>query len=118
MEKDRECSSVYFHRPPESLNCAQSIMKGFQQEFGVSQEEIEAFRAWGGGRAEGGLCGALFAAETLLARRGLASVSDGFKRRVGFKTCKEIKANEACSCPDCVQIADELVSEALRESKE
>ncbi|MCQ2219503.1 MAG: C-GCAxxG-C-C family protein [Paludibacteraceae bacterium] len=113
MEKDRECSSVYFHRPPESLNCAQSIMKGFQEEFGVSNEEIEAFRAWGGGRAEGGVCGALFAADTLLKRRNLGSIAKGFEKKVGYITCKEIKGNQACSCPDCVRIADELMVEIL-----
>ncbi|MBO4804686.1 MAG: redox-active protein [Paludibacteraceae bacterium] len=112
MEKERECSAVYFHRPPESLNCAQSIMKGFQKEFQVSDAEIEEFRAWGGGRAEGGLCGALFAADTLLKRRGLGSIASGFEKRVGYKTCKEIKG-KACSCPDCVRIADELLSEVM-----
>lgn len=113
MEKEKGSSALFFHRPPESLNCAQSIMKGFQEEFQVSDAEVEEFRAWGGGRAEGGLCGALFAADTLLKRRGLGSIASGFEKKVGYKTCKEIKGNRACSCPDCVRIADELLSEVL-----
>ena len=62
----RNKSLSYFHIPPESLNCAQAILKGFQQEFGITDQEIEEFRNNGGGRAEGGICGALFAAEKLL----------------------------------------------------
>lgn len=116
MEK-RECSSVYFHREPEKLNCAQSILKGFQKEFSVSDAEVEEFRAWGGGRAEGGVCGALFAADTLLKRNGLPSISGDFAKRVGYTTCKEIKGNKACSCPDCVRIADELLLASLAQNK-
>ncbi|MCQ2193891.1 MAG: C-GCAxxG-C-C family protein [Paludibacteraceae bacterium] len=116
MEKERENSSVYFHRPPETLNCAQSIMKGFQKEFGVSDEEIEAFRAWGGGRAEGGVCGALYAADILLKRKGMPSISAEFAKKVGATTCKEIKGNQLCSCPNCVRIADELMVELMEKT--
>jgi hypothetical protein len=58
-------SQHYFHALPENLNCAQAILKGFQKEFNISDQEIEEFRAWGGGRTKGGMCGALFAAERL-----------------------------------------------------
>lgn len=49
----------YFHKEPEKLNCAQSILKAWQEDFEISDETIEEFRQWGGGRAEGGVCGAL-----------------------------------------------------------
>jgi hypothetical protein len=101
-------SDQYFHILPENLNCAQAVLKGFQKEFNIADSEIEEYRAWGGGRVEGGMCGALFAAERLLGQIGKESVIQEFQKKAGSTLCKEIKANKF-SCPECVRIADELV---------
>ena len=44
-----------FFRTEEKLNCAQAVLRYFE----FPPEKIEALRAAGGGRAPGGLCGAL-----------------------------------------------------------
>jgi len=102
-------SEEYFHRQPDNFNCAQSILKGFQREFRISDETVEKFRAFGGGRAEDGLCGALYAANYLMEKIGKKSVNESFIRKVNHEKCKEIKAHKYCSCEECVRIADGLI---------
>ena len=76
-------SDYYFHLLPENLNCAQSVLKGFQKEFNITETEIENFRAWGGGRAEGGICGAVFAADRILSQIGKESIAGDFRIKAG-----------------------------------
>ena len=108
----RKKSSPHFHTPPEKLNCAQAVLKGFQQEFSIADQEIEDYRAWGGGRAEGGMCGALFAAERLLRQAGKASVAAEFAGLAGDTGCVNIKKGKF-PCVDCVRVADELVEKRM-----
>jgi len=105
-------SEDYFHSLPENLNCAQAILKGFQKEFDITDQEIEEYRAWGGGRAEGGMCGALFAAERLLRQIGKKSVVEEFNKKAGGLLCSEIKEKQF-TCTKYVRIADELVKKNL-----
>ena len=105
-------SEDYFHSLPENLNCAQAILKGFQKEFDITDQEIEEYRAWGGGRAEGGMCGALFAAERLLRQIGKESVVEEFNKKAGGLLCSEIKEKQF-TCTKYVRIADELVKKNL-----
>ncbi|HLP06145.1 MAG TPA: C-GCAxxG-C-C family (seleno)protein [Paludibacter sp.] len=118
MEKDneqneRQSSEKYFHALPHNLNCAQAILRGFQQEFNITDKEIETYRAWGGGRADGGLCGALFAAERLLAEVGKESVVEEFRNQTGSMLCSELKG-EKYTCAELVRIADELVKQNMK----
>ena len=109
----RKKSQHYFHTFPENLNCAQAVLKGFQKEFGISDQEIEEFRAWGGGRAEGGTCGALFAAEHLLRHIEKESLNKEFGIKAGGTLCAEIK-EKRFTCAEYVRIADELVEKNLK----
>ncbi|MCL1868194.1 MAG: C-GCAxxG-C-C family protein [Paludibacter sp.] len=109
----RTTSEKFFHIKPENLNCAQSVLKGFHNELNIEQNEIDDFRAFGGGRAPEGLCGALFAAETLLAHRGKSSIRAEFAKQAGDITCFKIKKNAKTSCNQCVKIADELLAKKL-----
>ena len=52
------------------LNCAQAVAVTFQVLSGLTPEDIENHRHSGGGRAPGGLCGALYAALELLPDAG------------------------------------------------
>ena len=110
--QNRIKSDAFFHALPENFNCAQAILKGFQNEFGITTEEIEEYRAWGGGRAEGGVCGALFAAERLLRSIGKESVVHEFNLRSGGTLCSSIK-EKRFTCTQYVRIADELVEKYL-----
>lgn len=112
---ERKKSEAYFHMPPCNLNCAQSVLAGFQNEFEISDETIVAFAANGGGRAEGGYCGALFAANYLLAKRGLKPVNAEFAAVAGAERCRDIKGGTGYPCPKCVALADHLVAEAIGE---
>ena len=109
-------SQNYFHTKPENLNCAQSILKGFQEEFNISAGRIAEFKAWGGGRAPEGVCGALFAADILLAELEKPSIKEKFKTEVGNTNCLAIKRENKVSCLNCVRIADELLEKEIKKS--
>jgi len=106
-------SELYFHILPENLNCAQAVLKGFQQEFKISNQEIDESRALGGGRAQEGICGALFSAERLLRQAGKAGITEEFNRIVGKTNCLDIKDTKF-PCIECVRIADELVENKMK----
>jgi hypothetical protein len=96
----------------ERLNCAQSVLRGFQPQLNISEEDITNAKACGGGRAEGGLCGALHAALQLVddpAQR--LAMKDAFVEKAGAATCREIKTTVRTPCVDCVRIAATLLSE-------
>ena len=109
-------SEFYFHSLPGKLNCAQAILKGFQKEFGITAQEIEEFRAMGGGRAQDGICGALYSAERLLIQMGKPGITEEFKSRVGETHCLAIKTTKF-PCIDCVRIADELLEKRMKQGK-
>jgi hypothetical protein len=110
----RKSSHLYFHILPEKLNCAQALLKGFQQEMKISDLEIEEYRAWGGGRAKDGICGALYAAERILSQAKKESVVEEFKKQVGSVDCITLKNGEL-SCEEYVRMVDELVEARLAE---
>ena len=104
----RKPSHLYFHILPEKLNCAQALLKGFQQEFEISDLEIEEYRAWGGGRAKDGICGALYAGERILSQANKSSIVAEFKQKTGFVDCLNLKKGEL-SCEEYVRMVDNLV---------
>lgn len=110
----RKKSEEYFHVKPENFNCAQAVLKGFQKEFGINDQTIEEFRAWGGGRAQDGICGALFTAEYLLGEEEKALLRDEFKAEMGTISCRELKQNKK-ACVACVRLADNLVQNRVEE---
>ena len=40
-DDERINSDQYFHTLPGNLNCAQAVLKGFQNEFQITEQEIE-----------------------------------------------------------------------------
>jgi hypothetical protein len=113
MNQIRKKSEEYFHVLPENLNCAQAVLKGFQNEFNISDAEIEEYRAWGGGRAEGGVCGAVFSAERILRQAGKESIIEEFLQKTGSLLCSDIKEKKF-TCLELVRMADELLEENLK----
>ena len=106
--KQRTKSEKFFHQKPENWNCAQSILKGFQQELNIPESRIVEFKAFGGGRAPNGICGALYAADILMKEQGKNSIEQEFNEKVGGTLCLQIKRETKTSCKDCVAIADEI----------
>ena len=99
----------YFHGQ-ERYNCAQAVLKGFEKSHNVEQEKIDKFKAFGGGRADGGLCGALFAAKTLADTPDKAKkIEDEFVNITGAKKCREIRKLGKLPCKECVFNAASLL---------
>ncbi|WP_185957550.1 C-GCAxxG-C-C family (seleno)protein [Saccharicrinis carchari] len=90
----------------EGYNCAQAILKTFQKEFEVDEQAIVAAARNGGGRAEGGLCGALYAAHQLLGDNPLQQKIDmDFIAKGSSVRCREIRTERRLSCKQCVSLA-------------
>ncbi|WP_025842651.1 C-GCAxxG-C-C family (seleno)protein [Porphyromonas gingivicanis] len=117
MNKEENKKAVeYFHAGPNNWNCAQSIVKSFQAESNMSDEDIElTYRSKGGGRAEGGLCGAVYAAKQMLGEDSpeAQALQEEFRQQWGALTCKELKAEKRVPCTDTVGLADQLLEKYL-----
>lgn len=96
----------------ERMNCAQSVLRAYQESHGLSDEKIQEARAHGGGRADGGLCGALYAALQLAKSEEVrAELRRQFRETAGAETCREIKNGSGYPCKDCVGLAARLLNE-------
>lgn len=90
----------------EKHNCAQSILRGFQEQMNVSEEQIAEAKKHGGGKAEDGLCGALHSALNLTDDTSVKEeLSAEFIAKAGSDKCREIRRNGKLSCEDCVRLA-------------
>ena len=108
----KEKASDYFHKE-EKYNCAQAVLAYFQEKHGVSQEKIDKFSACGGGRAEGGLCGALYSAQILMNDpEKFEQLKGKFLDNAGSEKCKEILKMKKLPCADCVDLAAQFIDEA------
>lgn len=119
METPRETPEravAYFHRLPENWNCAQSVHKAYQGQTGLTDREIEdTYRTQGGGRAEGGLCGALYAARSIAQTEAQAEyITAQFAQRAGATTCRALKGECRKPCVELVDLAQELIEESRR----
>lgn len=115
-------AAQYFHNASNNWNCAQSIIKHKQALLGLSDEAIELhYRSKGGGRAEGGLCGALYASLEVLGpgqpERRERLLRD-FEREVGGTTCARIKGRCGRGCLELVTLSERLLERELEDLKE
>ena len=94
----------------QRYNCAQAVLAAFQDRYEVSQERIDEFKAFGGGRAVDGLCGALYAGLTLSPdEQTKLAMKEAFERLAGSHKCREIRKNGKLPCPECVALAAEML---------
>lgn len=94
-------------------NCAMSVAYGYARATGKSEAEAvdaaETFRAFGGGKAPNGSCGALYAAKMMQPDHADA-IEDFFKRGAqNFTKCSEIRPNKVIPCNRCVELAGEAL---------
>jgi hypothetical protein len=101
-------ATAVFHRPPQNFNCAQAVLDAFQSVTGRSVAPVADYKAYGGGRAPGGECGALYAA-CQCAPAVAAAIRAQFAAHVGSTRCKEIKGAQRIRCAECVGTAAELL---------
>ena len=96
-----------FRTPPYRHNCAQAVAYKYAKLYGLEPDEaLERFAGCAAGRAPGGLCGALHAAQCALPdKAGL--IEDEFKKATnGHVTCTDIKTKSGTPCPVCVMTID------------
>ena len=94
-------------------NCAMSVAYGYARATGKSEAEAveaaEMFRAFGGGKAPNGACGALYAAKMMQPDHADA-IEDFFRRGAqNFTKCSEIRPNKVIPCNRCVELAGEAL---------
>ncbi len=90
----------------DSLNCAQAVIKGFQQIAEIPDSLIEQFKRMGGGRAPDGVCGALHAAMELVNNdKATQKLRDIFVAAASSDKCREIRAAKTLPCVQCVELA-------------
>lgn len=97
-----------FRQSPCFHNCAQAVANKWSHLYPNPSTILDELSMSGSGRAEGGYCGALVAAQMALPQHK-DSITAEFEKRVGHVKCREIKTLTKTPCPQCVDIADELV---------
>ena len=103
-------ASIYY-RGKEGYNCSQAVLKASQEKYGLSEEMIKLYAQYGGGRADNGVCGALFATYLLIKDpQQVGQINAYFEEKAGSTRCKEIKKLNRLSCSDCVDLGFEVVS--------
>lgn len=96
-----------FRNPEYGHNCAQAVANKYQALYS-DKEIVKSYAPYVGGRAPGGLCGALFAAKEAVPQHAQEIEAD-FVKDCGASTCRQIKAEAKTPCQVCVDIADQLV---------
>jgi len=92
-----------------SYNCAQSVIKAFEDTHEVSEDKILEFKKYGGGRAPEGICGALYGALTLCdSEIEISEIEDKFAKCAGSLKCREIRSSKTLSCAECVEKAADI----------
>jgi hypothetical protein len=105
-------SLEHFRTPPLALNCAQSVLFGYQAVTGDKQLALADMKPFGGGRAPGGICGALHAACTLAPAQA-ETIKSAFASRTGSIYCKDLKKSGE-ECTTCVIEAADLLQACLK----
>ena len=81
----------------------------FTRTLSEAVKAAEMFRAFGGGKAPDGLCGALYAAKMMQPDHA-ESIEEFFKRGAQNCTkCQEIRPNKIIPCNRCVELAGEAL---------
>jgi hypothetical protein len=97
----------------EKLNCAQSVLRGFQEKKGIQDDVIHAAKSLGGGRAPEGRCGALHAAlEVTVCPATKDRLTSAFLEKAGSEKCREIRKLGKLTCEECVTLAAEELAKA------
>ncbi|HWH68097.1 MAG TPA: C-GCAxxG-C-C family protein [Candidatus Sulfotelmatobacter sp.] len=104
----KEHALAVFRRPPERLNCAQAVLHAYREVSGNKTIPLAGLKPFGGGRAPGGLCGALHAA-CIIAPDKTEALRTQFAQRLGSTVCEELREARQYACESCVAQAAELL---------
>jgi hypothetical protein len=105
----KEHALKVFRQPPERLNCAQAVLYAWREVSGDTAIALTDLKPFGGGRAPGGVCGALYAA-CLIGSERADALKQSFAAQLGSVYCKELRAAKVHPCEACVAQAAELLA--------
>ena len=97
----------------EKMNCAQAIIKAFQGNYAIGEDEIKKYMAHGGGRAPDGVCGAVYAARELLIKHHPEKIKEFDQFIIGLAgsdKCLEIRKLRKLSCLGCIERSAEFLA--------
>ncbi|HEX9058797.1 MAG TPA: C-GCAxxG-C-C family protein [Clostridia bacterium] len=110
MEKNKAGDYYLGKEGHNRMNCAQAVICAFKDIFGISDDTIEKFGEYGGGRAPDGLCGAYYAAKYILKEKEkCAELESYFLNEAGSIKCNEIRSCRRLSCLGCVEKSAEFI---------
>ena len=91
-------------------NCAQSVVHAWNLKNPANKKPVEQYAGCGGGRAPGGLCGALHASCDLAGPEAGKTIEKKFAGKTGGNlTCRDVRAARKLSCNECVALAAGLL---------
>lgn len=94
------------------MNCAQSVLSAFKEKFNLDDDLVDSFKAYGGGRAPAGLCGAYYAVKFIVDRHDkekAEKLEQYFLEHAGALECSHIKQLRKLSCVGCVEKSSEFL---------
>lgn len=96
------------------MNCAQSVLCGLKDTLNLSDEMIDSYSQFGTGRAPDNVCGAVYAAETIMRieekTEQVEILREYFIKNAGSIQCKEIRTAKKMSCKTCVETATGILA--------
>lgn len=111
---DKGTVAANLYHGSAGYNCAQAVLKTFQDEAGFSNELLVRADSIGGGRAPDGVCGALYATKVLVNDISMvALITEQFVARTGSHECNYIENSGKITCSQCVRLAAKLVEPHL-----
>jgi len=106
----------HFRKP---YNCAQTVYKSMEKHHAISHKMVEELSAKGGGRAEGGTCGALYAALQFMdCQETKTRLIEHFETHGGSTQCRELRKAKRMSCHDCVATAADWAENCIKKQQE
>ena len=99
-----------FYHGVEKYNCAQAVLRAFRDKYNLTCDFIELHKKSGSGRADGGLCGAIYAVHLLIKDKNKIDAAEKiFSEKAGSTRCKEIRNLKMLECAGCVDLAEKIL---------
>ena len=90
----------------KKLNCAQSIMLGFQSHCGIPEDHIKHVLQYGGAATAEGRCGTLRAALDLSSYESVKRfIFKEFSAEAGSESCARSVSSKTLICAKCVELS-------------
>ncbi len=106
----------FFGKNSKRLNCYQSVLEAFSEEFDIFDKEIEDGISFGRGNAKDGECGAVYAVRYILNKiknpEKVDEFLNSFIKTLGSTKCLELKSKKV-SCDKSIKNAVNIFIDIL-----